>query len=85
MLTLAKVELYGRFRGDIDNLSRAGLNEQSAGITYDEWQELARLRQALSIVASGMASPAFAAQTEAQLRAATVDEATRIAIRELRE
>lgn len=45
MLTLAKVELYGRFNGDTDNLSRARLNADSAGVTHEEWQELARLRK----------------------------------------
>ena len=85
MLTLAKVKLYGRFKGDMDNLSRAGLDALAAGVTYDEWQEIARLRQALSIVDSGLASPTFVAETEERLHAVTVDEATRVAIRELRE
>jgi hypothetical protein len=36
MLTLAKVELYSRFKGDMDNLSRGGLDAFAATVTDDE-------------------------------------------------
>lgn len=31
MLTLAKIELYAQFKGDMDNLSRAGIDSEKAG------------------------------------------------------
>lgn len=31
LLTLAKIELYAQFKGDMDNLSRAGIDSEKAG------------------------------------------------------
>ena len=85
MLTLAKVEVYDRFNGDIDGFARSGADRGVSGITDADWREIAELRQALSIVASGIASPAFIAETEARLRAVAPDERTQAAIRELKD
>jgi hypothetical protein len=85
MLTLAKVEVYGRLKGDIDGFSRSGLDPKTAGMTDDDWWQIAKIRQALSIIESGSASPAFVASTEAEILAVTCDDETRAAIRELQE
>lgn len=85
MITLAKVEIYGRFKGDVDGFSRSGVDPNVSGITDDDWRQIARLCQALSIARSGQASDAFAMETEGALRAATDNEATRNALREIRE
>jgi hypothetical protein len=85
MLTLAKVEIYGRFKGDIDGFARSDVDPSISGITHRDWWQIAELRQALGIIASGMASPDFVAETERQLVAATDNDHTRAAIRELRE
>ena len=85
MLTLSKVELYGQFRGDIDGFQRSGIDPSEALITFDEWWQIAKLRQALSIVESGLGSVNFAEETERQLVAVTADEQTRNALRSLKE
>jgi hypothetical protein len=82
MLTLSKVELYAQFRGDSDGFSRSGMDSNAAGMTPDDWSEIARLRQALFVVASGRASAQFVADTERRLTAVTPDEATRAKLRD---
>lgn len=83
MLTLAKIEVYRRFQGDIDAFQRSRLDPVAAGIEWDDWGQIDRIRTALKIVDGGLASPAFAAATEAELLAVTADEKSRMAIREL--
>ncbi len=83
MLTLAKIQTYERFRGDIDGYSRARGAGDTSGITDDDWWLVDRLCQAIYLVASGQAAASFRMQTEQELQAVTADEPTREAIRRL--
>ena len=85
MLTLSKIELYGRFKGDSDGFSRSGVDPRAANMTHDDWRQIAELKQALSVIESGLASQAFIAATEAKLLVAVPDEVARIALRGIRE
>ena len=82
MLTIAKIQIYERFRGDIDGFSRAG-GTDSSGITDDEWFQIDRLRQALYLIESQKAADTFRVQTEQELLAVTATEEARHAIRRL--
>ena len=83
MLTLAKIQTYERFRGDIDGYSRARGGGDTSGITDDDWSLIGRLRQAIYLVASRQAAESFRVQTEQELHAVTADEPTREALRRL--
>jgi hypothetical protein len=85
MLTLSKIELYGRFKGDSDGFSRSGIDPSAVDMIHNDWREIAELKQALNVIESGLASPAFIAATEAKLLAAVPDEAARTALRAIRE
>ena len=82
MLTLAKIQTYEKFRGDIDGFARAG-GRDSSGITDDDWSLIDRLLQAIYIVASRQAAGSFRVQTEQDLQDVTADEQTREALRRL--
>ena len=84
MLTLAKIQTYQRFRGDIDGFARAG-GRDSSGITDEDWWLIGRLEQAIYLVASRQAADSFRVQTEQELHAVTADEQTREALRSLAE
>lgn len=83
MLTLEKLEIYQRFDGDIDGWIRGSRHPDSSGMTDADWSLIDELRTALHIIASGAASPRFAAATERKLRLSVADEQTREALRKL--
>ena len=83
MLTLAKIQTYERFRGDIDGFARAQGSGDTSGITEDDWSLIARLRQSLYLVASRQTADSFRVQTEHELQTGTADEPTREALRRL--
>ena len=82
VLTLAKVNVYRHFSGDIDGFARSGSGDRS-GITDEDWALITELQQAASMVRSGKATPEFAASLEGRLMSVAVDEVTRQAIRDL--
>jgi hypothetical protein len=83
MLTLAKIQTYERFRGDIDGYARARGGGDTSGITDDDWWLIDRLRQAIYLVASRQAADSFRMQTEQELQTVTADEQAREALRRL--
>jgi len=83
MLTLGRLRTYEAFGGDIDGHARAGPGARNPSMRDDDWVLIEELLTGLDSVATGLASPGFAAELERRLRAATPDESTRIALREL--
>ena len=83
MLTLAKIQTYERFDGDIDGYSRARGGGDTSGITDVDWRLIERLSQAIYLVESRLAGDSFRVQTEQELQAVTADEPTREALRRL--
>ncbi len=83
MLTFEKLKVYRSFGGDIDGWARSSRAGDTSGITDDDWFLIDELRQGLSLVSLGRASPEFGASVEQRLVASTADEQTREALREL--
>jgi hypothetical protein len=81
MLTLAKIQSYERFRGDVDGYARSRGRGDTSGITDKDWSLIDRLRQAIYLCASRQAAESFRVQTEQELQAVTADEPTREALR----
>ena len=82
MLTLDKLAVYRRFGGDIDAWARSSKPGDPSAMTDGDWFLIDELRQALAMVASGLAAPEFSASVEGRLVACTADEQTRHALRE---
>jgi hypothetical protein len=82
MLTLAKIQTYERFGGDIDGFARSS-GRDGESITDTDWSLIDELRQGLYLVASQMASARFAVEVEQRLHAVTMDDETRDALRRL--
>jgi hypothetical protein len=83
VLTLEKLAVYRRFDGDIDAWARTSGPAGPSGMTDADWFLIDELRQALAMVASGLAAPEFRAAVERRLTASAADEQTRQALREL--
>jgi hypothetical protein len=79
MVTAAEVEIYVRFKGDVDMYQRCG----SPGDLSDAWTKIEDLRQRLYMVSMNFASVQFATQTESDLLAWTADDEARRGIRAL--
>jgi hypothetical protein len=80
MLTLAKIQAYERFDGDIDGYARARGAGDTSGITDDDWWLIDRLCQAIYLVVTQQAAESFREQTEQELQTVTTDELTREAL-----
>lgn len=83
MLTLDKLKVHQSFDGDIDAWARRTGGHDDSGMRDEDWFLIDALLQGLSLVASGKASAAYATALEQRLLAATVDDATRQALRDL--
>ena len=83
MITLAKIQTYQRFSGDLDGWARTTGGRDASAINDADWQTIDALRQALALVASGRASPELSRDAERRLAENTADEATREALRGL--
>lgn len=83
MLTLLKIQTYERFRGDMDNYSRAHGGGDTSGITDEDWWLINELCQGLYLVAFQKASENFGIEVEQKLHSVTTDEPTRKALRQL--
>jgi hypothetical protein len=83
MLTLDKLSTYEAFGGDLDGHARASPSAKNPSMRDDDWALIDELLTGLDSAVSGLASPGFADELEQKLRAATPDDSTRIALREL--
>ena len=77
MLTLEKIQVYESFNGDIDGWARTARPGNPADMTDEDWFLIDELRQALYLVAAGLASPHYQSQLEQRLRETTDGEAVR--------
>lgn len=83
MITLAKIQTYQRFSGDLDGWVRMTGGDDPSAITDADWRTIDALRQGLALAASGRASPDFCRDAERRLTECTDNEATREALRDL--
>lgn len=83
MITLAKIQTYQRFSGDLDGWARTTGGRDASAISEADWREIDDLRQALALVVSGRTSPEFRRNTERRLAENTDGEATREMLRGL--
>lgn len=82
MLTMAMLDSYEFFGGDIDAAVR--VRRDGGEMPSDaDWRQIDELLLQLGLLQAGQVSPAFAARIEGQLRAATSDEAVRDRLRRL--
>lgn len=68
MLTLAKVQVYKKYGGDIDGLARARNPDDCALITDEEWFLIESLVHKLYLVKHGKASPDYSARIADELK-----------------
>ena len=83
LITQSKILTYRRFLGDLDGWARTTGGNDSSGIDDADWRTIDELRQALALVASGLASPEFCRDAERRLNDSTDGEAAREALRRL--
>lgn len=85
MLTVAKIDTYARFDGDLDawTRSRATATGAAPDMVDADWYLIDELLLDLAIVAAGRASAAFRAAVDAKLRAELADEAACAALHAL--
>jgi hypothetical protein len=83
VLTVEKLRIFAKFEGDLDGWVRAATGEDKSCMTDADWYLIDALLTGLTAVAAGLASPAFARHVESKVRASTIDEATRVALRAL--
>lgn len=79
MLTIDKVKTYDKFGGDIDGWAR--ISRKAANrITSEEWAQLDRLMQKLTICKRGLGSEEFCKETNLELDLISADATVREAI-----
>lgn len=61
----AQLEIYSRYDGDMDGLSRSA--DRNAKVSVETWQLIDDLRQRMFIVESGQGSSSFRAALESDL------------------
>jgi len=83
MITLEKLRTYQEFNGELDGWARASKSKSEPFMTDADWYLIDELLMGLTAIEAGLASPAFARELETKVRASTVDEATRAALRTL--
>ncbi len=83
MLTVAKIDTYARFDGDLDAWARSRATGAAPGMADADWYLIDELLLDLAIVAAGRASAAFRAAVDAKLRAVLADEAACAALHAL--
>jgi len=80
MLTVAKLDIYRHYAGDIDGWTRHARDDMRAGIDGADWRLIDELLLGLGLVARGQASPAYARALEQRIVAVTADATTRAAL-----
>jgi len=82
MLTVAKVRVYRKYRGDMDGLARTKKLDDSSLITNEEWFLIDSLVQKFFLIKSGKASQAYAERISVEVHQCVESEEV---IRELME
>jgi len=83
LITIKTLRIYQEFNGDIDGYARSGRHDDPSDATDRDWRLIDELRQALFIIASGLASTDFQESTEQKIITSMADEQTRAALRHL--
>ena len=79
-ITLADVELYRSYDGDLDGYVRSG---RPGDVPDATWYAIDALRMRLALVARGVASPGFERELDADVETWAGDDDTRGALRAL--
>lgn len=59
MLTIEKVKLYNRWRGDIDSWARSGSRKSKSGMEDDDWYLIDRFIGDLTLIKNGHAAESY--------------------------
>lgn len=81
MITIEKVQMYKRFRGDLDGFARS--REPGSKMGDEDWYLIAEFLSALHIVGAGLASDKFAEALEQKLSQQVEDERARNELQKL--
>lgn len=82
-LTVAKLDLYRRYAGDLDGWARHARDAERAGIDDADWALIDELLLGLDLVVRGEASASYTQALERRLMEACADADTRAALRAL--
>lgn len=84
MITKDKVEVFAKYRGNVDMLQLArSQQEQSLFPTGEDWSEISNLIQDVFLMNSGKLSPAYAERVRDMLKHNTESEEVAELIKEL--
>lgn len=61
-ITLEQLQIYQKYRGDEDGLSRAGSTKEKAAFGRGDWMRIANTIQSLALATSDFASSEFKAK-----------------------
>ena len=81
MITLRKIEIFDRYRGEVDAWARTGSTDERSAMSDRDWYEIGALVQDIAAVRSGRVSAQFAERLERKLSALGDDPALVPALR----
>jgi hypothetical protein len=61
-ITVEQLQIYQRYGGDDDGLSRAGTAAEKAAFVRDDWARITSMIQSIALAMSGLASSDFKAK-----------------------
>lgn len=68
MITLAKINIFKRYRGEIDNWARSGTKKEKIIMNDEDWYKINDFIQDLRIINNGLASQEFIKKIEVKLQ-----------------
>ncbi|MBS2214031.1 hypothetical protein KEM09_21665 [Carboxylicivirga mesophila] len=84
-ITKYKLEVYHKYDGDSDGLSRIGLPSEKELFENNDWNLIDELYQSISLISKGMTSSDFASKTLNELKALSDKESYYLMTRILNE
>lgn len=76
MITIEKLKVFRKFKGDIDNFSRFGTKSQKTLLNDNDWSSIARIVFDLSLLQKGVVSSELRAKIEEELKNECENEET---------
>ena len=83
MITVEKVKIYYKYRGDIDAYARLAKNEEAQFMTDSDWGLIDEIIQAIQLVNSGRSSNNFEEKLKRKLQTNVSDDETLKMIKKL--
>lgn len=71
MITIEKLKIFDKYKGDIDAFARVGSETEKKVITDNEWQIIASSKQDIELINKGLSSSDFNSKTISQIKSNT--------------